>query len=55
MYTGQYVDDKKEGFGIYLLPDGRRYEGWWVNGKQHGIGTFHFIDSKNAKILNNNS
>lgn len=40
------MNDKKEGFGIYILTDGRRYEGWWVNGKQHGLGIFFYPDGK---------
>lgn len=44
-YEGNYVDDKKEGHGVFewyffnLLtiylnrPDGRKYIGNWVNGK----------------------
>jgi len=39
-YEGDYVDDKKEGQGIFYWPDGRKYEGGWKNGKQHGIGTY---------------
>jgi hypothetical protein len=27
------------GFGIFSLADGRCYEGYWWNGKQHGLGT----------------
>ena len=34
-----------DAFGIYTWQDGRMYEGfyqegWWSNGKQHGIGVF---------------
>jgi hypothetical protein len=32
-YEGAYVDDKKEGFGIFSWPDGKKYEGEWRNGK----------------------
>ena len=31
-YTGEYVNDKKEGVGIFEWPDGRRYEGEWKKG-----------------------
>lgn len=27
VYEGDYVDDKKEGFGKVIWPDGRIYEG----------------------------
>lgn len=26
---------------MFLWPDGRRYEGTWLNGKQHGTGLYH--------------
>ena len=35
-YDGEYVNDKKEGFGTFTWPDGRMYQGEWTNGKQHG-------------------
>ena len=41
LQQGDYLFDKKEGFGIYKWTDGRMYEGWWVKGKQHGPGTYH--------------
>lgn len=32
--------DKKEGYGMYYWTDGRKYEGWWYKGKQHGLGSY---------------
>lgn len=32
--------DKKHGYGVYIWADGRRYEGLWQNGKQHGKGKY---------------
>jgi hypothetical protein len=26
---------------VFTWPDGRKYEGNWFNGKQHGTGTYH--------------
>ena len=40
----RYVNDKKEGFGLYTWVDGRRYEGQWVKGKQHGRGKYFGTD-----------
>ena len=42
-YDGQYTDDKKQGWGTYIWPEqdgkpGKKYEGYWYNGKQHGTG-----------------
>lgn len=34
---------KKEGYGTFTWPDGRKYEGQWENDKMHGFGTFVWI------------
>ena len=33
-YIGHYVEDKKHGYGEFEWPDGRKYKGQWLNGKQ---------------------
>ena len=40
IFTGEYKDDKKHGYGIYQWSDGRTYSGHWCRGKQHGLGTY---------------
>jgi len=30
---GQYVEDKKEGYGAFKWADGRAYKGHWKDGK----------------------
>jgi len=30
--------DRKHGHGTFYWPDGRSYEGQWMEGKQHGQG-----------------
>ena len=30
----------KHGYGIYYWADGRKYEGYWAQGKQHGLGRY---------------
>ena len=32
-YVGEYLDDKKHGFGTFEWGNGKKYEGEWVNGK----------------------
>ena len=32
----------KHGFGIYYWPNGKRFEGNWENGRQHGEGKYIF-------------
>jgi hypothetical protein len=40
-YLGYYVNDKKEGFGIYYWASPNRvYIGFWKGGKQDGIGKY---------------
>jgi hypothetical protein len=41
-YEGNWEDDRMEGVGAYLYPDGSIYEGEWRNNQQHGRGVFHF-------------
>lgn len=38
-YKGEWINDKKEGFGVQLNPDDTKYEGEWAEGKYHGRGT----------------
>lgn len=37
-YTGNYKDDKREGWGTYVWADGREYQGEWHEGMQNGVG-----------------
>lgn len=40
-YAGYYVNDRKEGFGIYYWANPIRvYIGFWKAGKQDGIGKY---------------
>lgn len=43
---GYYENDKKNGYGIFSWKDGKMYQGWWLSGKQYGLGKF---------IINNES
>jgi hypothetical protein len=35
-YSGNWVNDKMEGYGVYKYTSGAIYSGEWRNGKQHG-------------------
>ena len=38
-YTGEWINDRPEGFGTTEYADGRRLEGRFVGGKANGPGT----------------
>jgi hypothetical protein len=37
-YSGQYINNIKEGEGVFKWPNGRVFKGKFVNGHPHGIG-----------------
>lgn len=45
-YTGEWVNDQKEGFGKYEWADGSYYEGYWKNDDQQGKGIYVFADGE---------
>lgn len=45
-YKGQWLNDKKNGFGIQINPNDTKYEGEWSNDKYHGRGTLYVMNSK---------
>jgi hypothetical protein len=34
------------GYGIFIWPDGRKYEGYYSDDKKHGKGKFYYPDGK---------
>lgn len=39
-YEGEWKDNVKHGYGVYVYANGDKYEGQWYNGSRHGIGTY---------------
>ena len=37
-YEGEYINDKKNGFGIYTFANGDYYKGNFLNDQRHGYG-----------------
>lgn len=35
-----------EGIGLYIWPDGRRYEGEYFQDKKHGKGIYSWVDGR---------
>lgn len=40
------MSDKKHGYGKYYWPDGKIFEGTWVNGKREGQGMITFTNGE---------
>jgi len=38
-YNGEWQDNKKDGYGVQVYPNGEKYEGQWGSGLRHGEGT----------------
>lgn len=38
VYRGEYLYDKRHGYGAMKWKDGTTYEGYWQSGVQHGYG-----------------
>jgi hypothetical protein len=43
-YEGNYVDDKKSGYGVFLWPSGSRYEGNFKDDFRDGFGIMQWAD-----------
>ena len=41
-YEGEFVNDKREGKGIFYYIKGNKYEGEWKNDKRHGKGKMYY-------------
>mmetsp|Transcript_68947 Transcript_68947/g.202386 ORF Transcript_68947/g.202386 Transcript_68947/m.202386 type:complete len:1171 (-) Transcript_68947:103-3615(-) len=47
-YSGQWLDNKKHGFGTLIFRDGSAYVGQWKASKRHGIGVYFGYGSQGA-------
>ena len=47
-FQGQFQQNRVQGKGNYVWPDGSTYEGDVVNGLRHGCGTFVSADKKSS-------
>lgn len=41
-YSGNFVNEKREGFGTFFYSNGDRYEGEWIAGDPYGKGTYYY-------------
>ncbi|CAK70006.1 unnamed protein product (macronuclear) [Paramecium tetraurelia] len=44
VYQGDWIGNKREGYGILKWPDGSEYQGEWKNNKANGQGKFIYAD-----------
>jgi len=40
------VNNKMEGKGVFNWPDGRKYEGSYIDDKKEGLGIFYWPDGR---------
>lgn len=45
MYAGEWLDDKREGFGEYFYTNGDHYTGEWRNHVRHGRGRYTYASA----------
>ena len=49
VYTGDYVEGKRTGYGEMKWTNGDKYTGEFVDGKRHGYGTYYYGKSKKTR------
>jgi hypothetical protein len=45
-YTGDWINDKMSGHGVFTWTDGDRYEGQYKDGKKNGKGKFRYANGQ---------
>ena len=43
-YDGEWVENRKEGWGLRQYSSGNMYEGQWKNNMRHGEGQMRWLD-----------
>lgn len=49
-YQGEWKDNKKNGYGVQVFPNGQKYEGQWAGGMRNGEGTLWVPVGKAQKL-----
>jgi len=49
-YQGEWLDNKKTGYGVQVYPSGDKFEGQWQEGLRHGEGTLWAPVGKAQKL-----
>ena len=48
-YSGDWLENKRDGYGTLTMPNGDKYEGEWKMNKRHGRGT-QWVKTENGKL-----
>lgn len=48
-YEGHFIDNKENGYGVFVYNNDDHYEGYWLNGQKNGFGIL--FDRKKQKIF----
>ena len=48
-YEGEYIDDKKEGYGVFIWENGNLYQGNFVADQRHGYGEMYWSNGSSFK------
>lgn len=49
IYEGEFVNNHRQGHGVYVFPDGSVYKGQFVNGAMEGEGEYTYQDGESYK------
>lgn len=55
VYTGDWKNNLKHGFGSQTWSNGNKYEGEWQNSKRHGHGTYWILENASQKTTSSNN
>ncbi|KAF8568140.1 hypothetical protein P879_01162 [Paragonimus westermani] len=44
VYAGEWYEDKRSGYGVWICSTGLRYLGEWADNQRHGYGILHYPD-----------
>ena len=48
-WIGEWLEGRRNGLGLLVLPSGNRYEGMWQDDLKHGDGQFFYLDKVSAE------
>ena len=46
IFDGEWVEDQRQGWGVYIWSNGDKYEGMWNANQQSGVGMMIYADDQ---------